>query len=320
MKHLYWFIVLFIFISCNENKENSLKDSSGKLNTISVFIDNEYWKGEIGDSLKSILSSPVDGLTTIEPLFNFKNYDDSLLDDFMTSSRNIIIVKKNDIEGFKIEKNKFAKPQTVIIIQGKDVRNIIKILNENCTNIITAIKNGEIVENQRRIKKSLFDDAIINKKFQANINISSAYKVITNEKNFLWIRKELTNGYMNLLMYEVEPNRIEKNQEYLKNIIKVRDSAGVNIQTSLKETAMLTEAAYEPYFSKVKINNKDAFETKGAWLMQNEQMGGPFINYVVLNPKTNKYLVLEGFVYDPSSNNKRDMMLELEAMIKSIKF
>ncbi|MFY7811445.1 MAG: DUF4837 family protein [Flavobacterium sp.] len=320
MKQLFWILTLFILISCKENKEKSLKESNGKLNTISIFIDNQYWKGEIGDSLRSILSSPVDGLTTIEPIFNFKNYDNSLLDDFMTASRNIIIIKKNDIEGFKIENNKYAKPQTVIIIQGKNVQNIIKIINDNCSNIVTAIKNGEIKENQRRINKSLFDDVIFNKKYQANINISSAYKVITNEKNLLWIRKELTNGYMNLMMYEVEPQRIEKNQEYLKNIIKVKDSAGVNIQTSLKETFMITEAAYEPYFTKVKINNVEAFETKGAWMMQNEQMGGPFINYVILNPKSKKYLVIEGFVYDPSSNNKRDMMLELEAMIKSIKF
>jgi hypothetical protein len=320
MKNLFIVFTFFILLSCKENKENSLKSSNGRLNTISIFIDNQYWKGEIGDSLKSILSSPVDGLTTIEPIFNFINYDDSLLDDFMTSSRNIIIVKKNDIEGFKIEKNKFAKPQTVIIIQGKNVRNIINIINENCSNIVTTFKSGEIVENQKRIKKSLFDNTIINKKFKANINISSAYKTITNEKNFLWIRKELTNGYMNLLMYEIEPQRIEKNKEYLKNIIKVKDSAGINIQTSLKQTAMKTEVAYEPYFSKIKINNIDAFEIKGAWIMQNEQMGGPFINYTILNPKTNKYLVLEGFIYDPSSNNKRDMMLELEAMIKSVKF
>jgi hypothetical protein len=318
MKKIILFLTISIIISCKENRESSLKESNGLLNTISIFVDNQYWKGEIGDSLKSKLASPVDGLPTIEPIFSFKNYDNSLLDDFMTASRNIIIVKKNDVEGFDIKYNKFAKPQTVVIIQGKNVKNIVDLIEKNSNSIISALKQGEITENQRRIKKSLFDDKIIQEKFKATIKISSAYNVITKERNFLWLRKELTNGYMNLIMYEIDQKRVEQNKEFLKNIIKIKDSVGVNIQTSAKETFIITEEKYEPYFASIKIKNNNAFETKGIWMMKNEFMAGPFINYAIFNPKTKKYLILEGFVYDPSSTNKRDLMLELEAMIKSI--
>lgn len=320
MKNLILLLAIITLFSCKEKNEKSLKASNGKLNSISIFIDNQYWKGSIGDSLRSKLSVPVDGLPTIEPIFNFKNYDDSLLDDFMTASRNIIIVKKHQDEGFDIQYNKFAIPQTVVIIQGKNVQNIIEIIEKNNKTIIEALKKGEVIENQKRISKSLFDDAIIEKNFKASIKIASVYKIITNEKNFLWLRKELTNGYMNLIMYEIEPSRIEKNEDYLNNIIKIKDSAGINIQTSIKDTYIITESAYQPYFKSLKIKNNNAFETKGTWLMKNEYMGGPFINYAIFNPNTQKYLVMEGFVYDPSSNNKRDMMLELEAMIQSVDF
>ena len=46
-------------------------------------------------------------------------------------------------------------------------------------------------------------------------------------------------------------------------------------------------------------------------------MSGPFINYTLFDKVHRRILVLEGFCYAPSKE-KRDLMFELEAMIKSI--
>jgi hypothetical protein len=48
-------------------------------------------------------------------------------------------------------------------------------------------------------------------------------------------------------------------------------------------------------------------------------MSGPFINYTIIDSKNKRILVLEGFCYDPSKE-KRDLMFELESIIKSIEF
>jgi hypothetical protein len=53
--------------------------------------------------------------------------------------------------------------------------------------------------------------------------------------------------------------------------------------------------------------------------MQNDYMNGPFINYCIFDDKNQRILVLEGFCYAPSKQ-KRDLMFELEAIIKSIQF
>jgi hypothetical protein len=63
----------------------------------------------------------------------------------------------------------------------------------------------------------------------------------------------------------------------------------------------------------------ETFETKGTWQLENDYMSGPFINYSILDKKNNRILVLEGFCYAPSKE-KRDLMFELEAIIKSVKF
>jgi hypothetical protein len=67
------------------------------------------------------------------------------------------------------------------------------------------------------------------------------------------------------------------------------------------------------------FNDKSAFETRGNWEMKNDFMNGPFLNYTIRDEKHNCYLIIEGFIYSPSSP-KRDLVVELESIIKSVKF
>jgi hypothetical protein len=68
----------------------------GKVNNISVIIDDQQWNGEIGDSIRNKFASPVIGLPQEEPL-TINQYPLKLMEGFMTDSRNIIIVKKKKI-------------------------------------------------------------------------------------------------------------------------------------------------------------------------------------------------------------------------------
>jgi len=80
---------------------------------------------------------------------------------------------------------------------------------------------------------------------------------------------------------------------------------------------MITEEAYAPYLSKITFDSKETFETKGTWELNNDFMSGPFINYAIIDTQYNRILVLEGFCYAPSKE-KRDLMHELESIIKSV--
>jgi hypothetical protein len=82
---------------------------------------------------------------------------------------------------------------------------------------------------------------------------------------------------------------------------------------------MITEPAFSPYFSKTKIFNRETFETKGNWELLHESMNGPFINYAIIDKTNNRILIIEGFCYAPSKQ-KRDLMFELESIIKSVQF
>ena len=104
------------------------------------------------------------------------------------------------------------------------------------------------------------------------------------------------------------------------NIISLRDSmVGNYIHSKVRNSKMITEESYAPYFFKTILNNRRCWETKGTWEIKGDFMSGSFINYAIMDRRKRRFLIIEGFCYAPSIE-KRDLMFELESIIKSVKF
>lgn len=320
MNKLY-FILLFIsifLISCKEENTTARK-TTGKVNNISVIIDDLLWNGEIGDSIRNKFASPVTGLPQEEPLFNINQYPVKLMEGFKTDSRNIIVIKKDTKENFKIVKNQYASPQNVFHISGKAADDILCLIQKNAAEIIKTIHQTEIEEFQRINKKSLLSPKFFKDNFNINLEVPSSYQLMLQKEGFSWFKKEIISGNTSLLIYQVPLSSIENKSNKVANIIKMRDSIGkLYIHGKELNTDMITEEAYAPYFFNIVLDHKKAYETKGTWELKNDFMSGPFINYAIVDKENDRILVLEGFCYSPSKE-KRDLMLELEAIIKSVK-
>ncbi|EIA09927.1 DUF4837 family protein [Flavobacterium frigoris] len=318
-KTLFLFLLIPVFLfSCKKEDDDLPRKTTGKVNSISVIIDDQLWNGEIGDSIRNKFASPVIGLPQEEPLFTINQYPVKLMEGFMTDNRNIIVVKKAEKNEFAIKNDQYAFPQNVFHITGKTAADILTILENNSAQIIKTIRKTEIDEIQRLNKKSLLDPKIINSKFGISVDIPSTYEYMVQEDKFIWLKKEIVSGNTSLLIYQVPLNSIKNKDNLVSNIIKMRDSIGVQyIHGKEVGTDMITEEAYAPYFFKIELTGKVAYEMKGTWELKNDFMSGPFINYAIVDEKNDRILILEGFCYSPSKE-KRDMMLELEAVIKSV--
>ncbi len=324
MKYLaLLFFITLSFVSCKESEQDiqaTLSESNGKINNLSVIIDDNLWNGEIGDSIRKKFAAPVDGLPQEEPLFTLNQYPTKVFEGFVRKSRNIIIISKSNKAGFSSNKNSYAKPQNVFYISGETLEDILTILEKEAATIITTIKASEIIENQVRIRKSLVSDDKVQKMFGIGLEIGYGYKYDVVKDKFIWLRKEFTSGYNSILIYEVPLDSIEKDNNIITNITAMRDAIGKeNIHGTLPNTWMITEAAYAPYLFNVTVAGKKTYLTKGTWELKNDFMAGPFVNYAIKDTKNNRYLILEGFTYNPSKS-KRDLVFELEAIIQSVKF
>jgi hypothetical protein len=320
---MHRFYCFFIFaalsmFSCQKDNSSLPRITTGKINTISVIIEDQLWNGEVGDTIRNKFAAPVIGLPQEEPLFNINQYPVKLLEGFMTDTRAIIVVKKTEENKFEIKKNQYASPQNVFHISGRTVGDIVTIMEQNVPQMIRMIKNAEIAASQKINKQSLLDPKIIENKFHTAIQVPTGYVYVLQKRNFLWLKKEFIGGNTSLLLYQVPLEKYRNDKNWSAKVIQLRDSIG-SLYISGKEphTNMITEEAYSPYFFKTKLNKYNAYETKGTWQLNNDFMSGPFINYAIVDTTYNRLLVLEGFCYAPSKD-KRDLMHELESIIKSV--
>ncbi|MBM6500792.1 DUF4837 family protein [Flavobacterium macrobrachii] len=317
-KTLFLFLMVSILFSCQKKTDTLKQDDSSHINTISVIIDDQLWNSEVGDSIRNKFATPVLGLPQEEPLFTIKQFPVKLFEGFSTGSRNMIIVKKSDKNLFEIKANEFGETQNSIHITGKSTNEILFLLEKHSAEIIKRMRETEIKANQQIITDSLQNTYKIKKKFNIDIAIPIEYEYVRRRKNFIWLKKEITSGNNSIIIYQIPYNSI-RDKNAVNDIVKVRDSIGkLYIHAKSNNAKMLTEEAYFPYFSKIRWNEYNVYETKGTWEINSDFMSGPFINYAIKDKANNRILVLEGFCYAPSKQ-KRDLMFELESIIKTIK-
>lgn len=319
--------VVFVFVlccmACNKDKHDDADASKGNINEISIVLSDVLWNGEVGDSLRKKFAAPVDGLTQEEPLFTLNQLHDKSFDGSLKKGRNIIVIDKdkNAKKGYHFMRNNYCAPQNVFTIQAKSIDEILELIDMHADEIIRTIRETEIYENQQRnLKLGLLNDSKIQSQYNISIKVPSTYNYAVRNKDFVWLKKDIPSGNTNILLYKVPYNVVEKGKTIGPNIIKMRDSIGSQyIHGQEKGTYMITEEAYSPYLFMTSFNDKSAFETRGNWEMKNDFMNGPFLNYTIRDEKHNCYMVIEGFIYSPSSP-KRDLVVELESIIKSVKF
>lgn len=314
---------IIFFISCKNEKTSKndriLSDSSGNINQLTVVVRKELWEGEVGEAIRTNLAAPVEGLPQEEPLFSLSQIPPETFTGFVRNTRIFLKIEEGGNKGMDIISDEFARPQTGIVVQGQNSEEIIDVINKQSDSIINILKQTELKEKQRRIKKSLRKDKSLQEKFGLNLNFPSAYRYAKEEDDFVWIRKEIPKGNMEILIYEVPISAIENDSSVIANITEMRDSIGkAKIPGPVEGSYMITEKAYAPYLFETEIDGKFAYETRGTWEVENAFMAGPFVNYAIKDEANDRFLVLEGFVFSPS-RGKRDNIFELDAILKSAK-
>ena len=319
------FFVLFLLLLTSSCVDKEVSDksmanaSSGNINSLNIIIDNENWNGRVGETIREIFAANVDGLPQQEPLFNLKQLPPSTFSGFARNNRTFLRVDISERKHFKVAKDTFASPQLGIFVSGSK-ESVIEILEQNAEDLVIQLRNVELKEQLRRIRKSTKEDTSLRENFGVSLTFPTAYRFAKEEEGLTWIRKDIKNGNMELLIYEVPINQVENEDEVIANIIKIRDSIGKeHIPGPSEGQYMITEEAYAPFINDISFRGRKAYEVKGTWEVKNNFMAGPFLLYAIKDEENNRYLFAEGFVFKPSYA-KRNHIFEIEAILKSLDF
>ena len=315
MKRLLIIFLASTILSCDNTQSTYKPLSSGRIHSLSVVVDSKEWNSKIGDEIRKVYADEYLGLPQVEERFSLSHIDYETFSGFARTSRNIIYINKRNKQGYTVVKNKYARPQVFLEISGLNEAQIINQIKASKDDGITAFAKGEIIENQRRILQSPLIQKDLKNDFGIELTMPSAYQMFKKDKNAIWFQKPTKYGTSNILISNLNPlNSIE-----LEQVIKIRDSVSKNfVPGRIEETYMITEKAYLPVFKRTVVKNFESFETRGTWEVQGDFMGGPFINYLVKDSINDRTLYIEGFVFSPSQR-KRDNIIELEAIIKTLK-
>lgn len=319
---LFLNIIIFAlaFFSCNETASKKVykPQSSGNINSLLVVVDDDLWGASVGEAIRRHIGSEIYGLPQIEPQFDLRQVPKSVFSDFVRMNRTVLKVQLSNEDGVKFYTNPYAKPQKMIVISGTSRKILAELIEQNSSKIISVFKNEELKERQRRIKKSLFNTAAVEKTLGVTLNVPSVYRIAKKEKDFFWIRRDTKTGIINLLLYSVPLQEFKSKDAFSQRVIQLRDSvAKQHIPGPVDGNFMTTETAYTPFSFFTEIANTKVLETRSLWKIEGAFMSGPFINFSFEDIKNNRLLVAEGFVYTPSEP-KRGYVFELESIIKSI--
>ena len=324
MRHfLVCFLTSLLLISCHKKKkEQYLPDSVGSINSLTIVMDPQLWGGVVGDSLREYFASPVEEIAGArEPLFDIQQIPLEVFDGMTRASRNILIVSTDTRNGFDIRDSLYAKPQKVAFIIGQTTDDLISEIQKYAPKIIRTFKENEMQEVRNRFQNTLNNTKLIENTLGIQLSFPSLYNIVKQENNFFWLERKVKNGTADILIYEVPKGKICTHSNLCsEDIIQMRDSIGKRYVPGPQEGMyMITSPAFAPTYTKTQLNGYPTIVSKGLWEVKDFILGGPFSNYILEDPKKNRCVVIEGFIAAPGTS-KRDLLFELETIIKSVRF
>ncbi|MBK5278666.1 MAG: DUF4837 family protein [Bacteroidia bacterium] len=344
------FIILASLTSCSDKKSENLPPAAGISGDMYLIMDSLQWKGPLGTTLDSIFNAEMRGLPRPEYTFNMHWIDPRKLNFILKQRRNLIFATTLDkrSHGASIVKtiftpdfvkkiksdpslyittsqNVFAKGQEVMYLFGNNEKELIANIRKNRQQLVDYFDKTE----RDRLSKSLFKSGQlkglsdwIKQNMQADLQIPFGYKLVINEKDFVWVRQINPRDDKDVFIARKKyssPDQFSKD-----SLIKFRDEICKKYlfeDPEVSNSYLITETTipFVPIESRqVNFNKHFAIETRGLWRANNYSMGGPFVSYALVDEATGYFYYVEGFTFSPS-RSQREIMRELETILYTFK-
>ena len=320
-------IGIFLSLQSCEPKvgKNDKVRSIGNTSEVLVIMQNNQQKdGKMGLVIEEHLGKEQYGLLQAEPLFDIAYITVKNFSNMFKKHRNLFIINiEKESIGTNVESytDRWSKPQRVVVITTPSTADFVNDFPQYAESIID---NFSVAERQRIL--SVFRPSSKNKvlksvrdNFKFNITIPQGFYVAKTEKDFMWIRKEVTEYSQGIIIF-AEPyldkkqfskeSIVARTNRYLKQYVP-GDSPGTYMS--------LTDEYLVPTWKQVEgMDPEYAIEMRGVWDVKSDFMGGPYVSYTFVDPLNDNITTIMGYVYHPNKK-KRNLLRQLEAIIYSVK-
>ena len=327
---IFFFIALLTFIYSCKEEGGFLPEMTGKPGEIILVANNSIWASPAGDSLKELFNQSVYGLPQDESVFRVFRVTKSGFTNVIERHRSVMWVEIDSTSksAFTVKKDVWAKGQIVVSLSARNdsaLAQIISMSKESILNYFTEEELKRLEAAQRKLSDKVLEKNLA-EKHSVNMIIPKGFYPLVDTSGFVWLKQELQKSQggevhdimKNILIYYVpykQSAQIE--QPYLLNL---RDSlSSVYVRGPVYGSFM---KVYNPY---PVLSNFSTYKglylhsMKGLWNMEKYPMGGPFLIYAFVDEKNQRIVCLDAFIFCPNFD-KRELMREMEALLRSVSF
>jgi len=322
-------IVLTLIFSCKDNN-SYLPEMTGKPGELVLVVNNSIFASAAGDSLKEILNQSVYGLPQDEPVFRVFKVTKSGFTKIIERHRNVLWVEidSSSKSKFSVRKDVWAKDQIVISLIAPNENELKQLISKSKESILNyfieeELKRLEVA--QKKLSDKLLEKKLTEKHLLSMV-IPKGFYTMIDTTGFIWLKQELQKTLggnvheimKNLLIYYV-PYK-ETSQTEQKYLIALRDSISkLHIKGPIEGSYVKVYAPYPVLSETSTFKGMYLHTLRGLWNMEKYPMGGPFLTYAFVDEKNQRLVCVDAFLFCPNFD-KRDLMREMEALLRSVSF
>jgi len=326
-------LLVSIFSSCSDyGSSRGKKAYLGDFGDAMVVCDRAYWESAEGDSMKVQLTDYVPALMPSQGQLDLEYSAPEYFKGSAKRFRNVIYLDigdklQNQTPNIKTTESEFALDQLIVYCKAKTTEDMYELLKSRYKDILRKIHDKEIERKQKALafkQDSSAVKSVIAKK-DYSILVPAKYSVLLDSGNVLWMNKLTTmkkDGLDNYMVRDIVVTTYDYEDQSLfnpENLIEKRDEV-LKILTYNAEdsTYVRYQEKVEPTVRVLNTDKNYAVEIRSVWTKEGAFEGGPSVQYALLDYDNRRIIHADARIYAPGSS-KREMMRELEAIIKSIK-
>jgi hypothetical protein len=325
MKKILYFTVILLLAACTTERPQK-PSATGRAGELLVVMSGKQYEGPAGEALREVFQAQVPMQLAYEPMFDIVQIQEENFVKMFETHRHIFMadisesITKATIE---ISRDVWSYPQMVIRVKAPNdsiFRRVMQANAQTFTDHYIAVER-ERVNNAHRQIPNLEAQAAVSEMFGYQMSVPEGFFVASKGENFIWLRRTGTRDDLEMGVLIATLEYKDPAIDFSHETIRMRrDSLTYKyIPGQFEGSYMTTYPELMPEFREVNFNGYYALEARSLWRVENDFMGGPFVNYTLVDERNKRLVILDGFVYAPKFD-KRDYLRQLEALIYSLKF
>lgn len=343
---LLFMLGLGLLSACEDGKQRTLPDALASSGDLVVISDKGIWNGKVGEAVRKTFASEQPGLPQSEPWFKLLHFEEGKFNGITQRYRSILLLTTLDNASktsrfikelvgekqysqslndsnllFIQSEDRWANGQKVMYVIGKDEASLARAITQRSISLRELLNKSELERTIKYLKNrprntSLEKEVAAKTGLQLYLPQSYRSRVLTD--SFVWVSRELDDKTLNVFV-GIRPYTSE-NQFFANAVLAYKDSLTRQFVPGPTPNSWYTTEYMMPIDTQaVVFSGQYALKMRGLWKVENDFMGGPFVNMTVYDVKRNRLLHLEGFVYYPKEK-KRELLRELEGILASLQF